>query len=1074
MFARTSLQVGMLAAAILAAAPEVPAADLATGQPARQTGVEQLYTCLRWRLLGPFRAGWAEMIEGVPTQPDTFYFGASGGGVWRTDDAGRTWRSLFDKGASAPVGAIAVAPSDPNTIYIGTGQPEPRYDIASGEGVFKSSDGGQSWSFLGLKETRHIGRIWVNPKDANIVMVAAVGHFFGSNAERGVFRSIDGGKTWAHTLKIDNETGAVDLASDPKFPDIVFAASWQARQLPWQSYYAPPAGKGSGIYKSVDGGKTWSRLSGAGLPLAPLGRISLAVTHTARGTRVYAVVWAKGESGIYRSDDGGSRFTLAIKEGAVASYYFSRITVAPDDPDTVYTTGQSIRRCTKAATECEIIKGAPGGDDYHSVWINPLHPDHIATAADQGAVVSVNGGKTWSSWYNQPTGQFYHLATDNQFPYRIYSGQQDSGTVSMASRSDFGAPSYRDWHPVGADERDYDIPDPEDPNIVYGTGLGGRLSRFDKRTGQSANITPVLENNYGKRQTTTEHRFVWVTPMAVSRKGHVTLYLAGEKVFASRDRGKTWKSISPDLTGKEAGAERCDGDVAIADARACGYGTIWSIETSPRHADEIWVGTDSGLIQMTPDGGKHWKNVTPPNLPAWAKVASLDISPLADGTVYAAIDNQRQDDLEPHVLMTKDYGATWLDISSNLPPGHFASVVRADVKRAGLLFAGTNVGAFVSFDDGGSWRSLQQNLPTAWVRDLTVHGDDLVAATQGRAIWILDDISPLREVRDDLAKEAVHLFAPATAYRIHHNNNKDTPLPPEEPLGENPPAGAVIDYWLGRDVTGPVEIEIRDRGGALVQRLTSAAAEDLPSERYFAKAWINPVPPLATQAGMHRVVWNLRHERPKAETYEYSIAAIAGLDTPVNPQGPFALPGEYRIVLKAGGVERETRLSLLADPRVRTSMSDLRASLQLSKSIGESLAKARLAIGQIDAVQKQIETLLKREGLTSDLKAALEALAKTLKPAEEPAPSLSSASETLRGIETDLESADAAPNTPQREQAAKSGAEIDRLSTAWAKVRGEELHALNTGLKAAGLPEIAVPPEGAVRTETGPGGEEMP
>ncbi|MFO1187399.1 MAG: hypothetical protein U1E87_08105 [Alphaproteobacteria bacterium] len=1057
-------------ATMLAAAPGPQASD-ATGSPA---GIEQLYTGIRWRLLGPFRAGWAEMIEGVPTRPDTFLFGASGGGVWRTDDAGRTWRSLFDEGASAPVGAIAIAPSDPDTIYVGTGQPEPRYDVASGEGVFKSTDGGQTWTFLGLKETRHIGRIWVHPKDPNVVMVAAVGHFFGPNDERGVFRSADGGKTWSHALKIDSETGAVDIVSDPSNPNVIFAAAWQARQLPWQSYYAPPAGKGSGIYKSVDGGKSWSRLQGLGLPQAPLGRISLAATHTARGTRVYAVIWARGESGIYRSDDGGAHFSLALKEGAVASYYFSRITAAPNDPDTVYTTGQSMRRCIKAGTECEIIKGAPGGDDYHSIWINPLHPDHIATAADQGAVVSVNGGKTWSSWYNQPTGQFYHLATDNQFPYRIYSGQQDSGTVSMASRSDYGAPSYRDWHPVGADERDYDIPDPKDPDIVYGTGLGGRLSRFDARTGQSANITPALESNYGKRQTTTEHRFVWVTPMAVSRKGHVTLYLAGEKVFASRDRGTTWKAISPDLTGKIAEAERCKDDVAIADARSCGYGTIWSIEASPRHAGEIWVGTDSGLIQLTRDGGKHWTNVTPPSLPAWAKVSAIDISPHADGTAYAAIDNQRQDDLEPHILMTGDYGATWRDITANLPSGHFVSVVRADVKRAGLLFAGTNVGVFVSFDDGGSWHSLQQNLPTAWVRDLAVHGDDLIAATQGRAIWVLDDIAPLREAREETLEEPLHLFAPAAAYRIHHNNNKDTPLPPEEPLGENPPAGAVIDYWLGADASGPVEIEIRDRDGALVERLTSKAQEELPAERYFAKAWINPTPPLSTARGMHRAVWNLRHERPKADAYEFSIAAIAGADTPLNPQGPFAVPGDYKVILSAGGAMREARLVLLEDPRVRASKSDLEASLRLSQAIAQALEKARIAIGQAGEVTKQIDGLLKRQGIAPDLKASLEALGKKVKGPDEPAPSLASASEVLRGIETDLEAADAAPNAPQREQVAKSGVEIERLAAIWAGLRDADLPAVNSALKSAGLPEIEVPPAGKIRIEPGPGGEEMP
>ena len=469
---------------------------------------------LHWRLVGPFRGGWGEMVEGVARRPDTFYFAASGGGVWRTDDAGRTWRSLFDHGPSAPIGALAVAPSDPDTVYIGAGQPEPRYDVSGGSGVFKTTDGGRTWQALGLDKTRHVGRVWISPGDPNRVLVAALGDFFAANPERGVFRSLDGGKTWSQTLKIDGNTGAVDLAADPKDADTIFAAAWQARQYPWQSYFTPVSGSGSGIYKSMDGGATWTRLAGGGWPAGPLGRISLATARTASGLRVYAVVSAEKAGGLYRSDDGGATWTRVNEAKAFTSYYASRVTVSPDDPDVVWLVGQSIRRCAQGGKTCDIVKGAPGGDDYHHVWINPAHPDHLATASDQGVVVSVDGGASWSSWYNQPTGQFYHLATDNRFPYTIYSGQQDSGTVGVASRSDYGALTFRDWRPVGGDERDYDIPDPDDPNIVYGSGLGGRISRWDARTGQVANIAPFLEPNYGERQTTTAHHFVWVTPMA--------------------------------------------------------------------------------------------------------------------------------------------------------------------------------------------------------------------------------------------------------------------------------------------------------------------------------------------------------------------------------------------------------------------------------------------------------------------------------------------------------------------------------------------------------------------------------
>jgi photosystem II stability/assembly factor-like uncharacterized protein len=429
-------------------------------------------------------------VEGVPNQPDTFYFGAAGGGVWRSKDAGRTWQSLFDHAPASSIGALAVSPSNPNVIYVGTGQPEPRYDVAAGSGVFKSTDGGASWMSLGLVDTRHIGKIWLDPKNPDLVLVAAQGHFFGPSPARGLYRSSDGGKTWAHVLQIGDWTGAVDIASDPGDARVIFASAWEAHQYPWQSYFTPVAGKGSAIYKSADEGATWKRLSGGGWPTAALGRIGLAVTHIANATRVYAAIDSKSAGGLYRSDDGGAHWMRVNQETAFTDWYASRLTVAPNDPDTVYTVGQSIRRCVNGGKTCEIIKGAPGGDDYHHIWINPLHPDHIITGSDQGTVVSVNGGATWSSWYNQPTGQFYHLAADNRFPYWIYSGQQDSGTVTIASRSDYGSITLRDWHPVGGDERDYDIPDPTDPDIVYGSGLGGRVTRFDAHTGQVKNVSP--------------------------------------------------------------------------------------------------------------------------------------------------------------------------------------------------------------------------------------------------------------------------------------------------------------------------------------------------------------------------------------------------------------------------------------------------------------------------------------------------------------------------------------------------------------------------------------------------------
>ena len=1032
---------------------------------------------LHWRLVGPFRAGWSEMVEGVATRPDTFFFGAAGGGVWRSDNAGQSWISLFDRGPSAPVGAIAVAPSDPETLYIGTGQPEPRYDVAAGAGVFGSHDGGKTWAALGLEDTRYIGRIWVHPADAKTLLVAAVGHFFGPNAQRGVFRSTDSGKHWSQTLKIDDQTGAVDLAADPQDPQTLIAASWQARQYPWQSYYQPVAGVGSALYLSRDGGVTWQHLGGTGWPTGALGRISVAATRTAQGLRLYAIVDAAKAGGLYRSDDAGTSWQRVNDEQAFTSYYASHVTVAPDDPDVVYTVGQSIRRCSDGGRSCEIIKGAPGGDDYHFFWINPAHPDHMATASDQGTTITIDHGVTWSSWYNQPTGQFYHVATDSHFPYRIYSGQQDSGTVAIASRSDYGSIGYRDWHPVGADERDFNIPDPTDPNIVYGTGLGGRLTRYDAATGETTNITPFPISTYGKRQTATEHHFVWVTPMAISQVGPTTLYMGAEVLFASTDRGQHWSTISPDLTGKQPNAPRCDGEVAIADAKACGYGTIWNLTTSARHAGEVWVATDSGLIQMTRDGGKQWHNVTPTSVPEWAKIANIDVSALVDGVAYAAVDNQRQDDFQPRLIRTRDYGAHWQDAAGDLPKNHFVSVVRADPVRAGLLYAGTDSGAYVSLDDGVHWQTLQQGLPTAWVRDLTIHGDDLIAATQGRALWVLDNLSPLRQLSAVAHSDAQPLlFSPAAAYRVRANHNRDTPLPPSEPVARNPPAGAVIDYWLPGKVTGPLLIEIRDAAGALAARLSSEPEAQPEAAVYFSKAWLRATPPLSREPGFHRVVWNLRTARPHTIQYEYAITAVNGEDTPINPQGALVLPGRYQVSLTAHGVTQHAALLVRQDPRAHAPLTALQASHDLSQRISTKLARARRGYGEMAAVHEQLNAALKKMTSPTTDAAVTAAVTALLESTQRPktAPSFDRSSTVLTAIATDLESSDRAPTAPQQRVAARAMAQIDTLWNPWVKLRDQELASVNVALRAQGLSPVVVPAAEQLVFKPPEGGEDLP
>jgi photosystem II stability/assembly factor-like uncharacterized protein len=1057
-------------------------AGLTTAVVAADPFPDSMQNELDWRLVGPFRAGWGTMAAGIPDQPDVFYFGAAGGGVWRSDDAGRTWSPISDGIGAASVGAIAVSPSSPKVLYAGTGQPEARYDIAAGNGVYRSDDGGRHWRSLGLAETRHIGALLIDPHDKDVALVAALGHFFGPNDQRGVFRTSDGGKSWVRTLFVDAETGAVDLAADPANPRVVFAATWQARGWPWLSYFRPQIGPGSGLYRSSDGGVTWSRIVGNGWPEEPLGRIGLAATHTAAGTRVYAVVDSEAKGGLYRSEDGGSSWARVNENTELGDAYFCRVTVAPDAPDTVYVMGRSLRRSIDGGKSFTVWKGSPGGDDYHHLWINPAHPERMVTASDQGTVVTVNGGATWSTWYNQPTGQLYRVATDDQFPYRIYAGQQDSGTVAVASRSDYGAIGYRDWHPVGGDERDCDIPDPEDANIVYSSGLGGRLSRWDARNGEVQNITPWAVSSYGQRPTDFRYRYNWITPIAVSRVKPHALFFGAQILFRSIDQGQTWQAISPDLSAKAASPPDCTGDLDKQAARACGYGVINTIAPSPRDAGEIWVGTDDGLIKLTRDGGKSWRDVTPASLPAWAKVSAIDLSALEPGTGYAAVDNHRQDDFGPHVFRTHDYGATWTE-GAGWPRGtSFVSVVRADPARAGLLYAGTDLGAFVSLDDGASWRPLGRGLPVASVVDLTVHGDDVIAATQGRAIWVLDGVSRLREASAAVAAEAVHLFRPATAIRLRHNQNRDTPLPPDEPVAPNPPGGAVIEYWLARAAKGPVALTIQDASGRLVRRFASDDAPTaLASDRYFSDAWIRPPAPLATSAGAHRFGWDLREPRPRAERYEYSIAATPGVDTPLLPEGALVPPGEYQVVLSVDGAEYRAPLRVQLDPRVVVAPEDLKAAYELHAAVAGTLERAFVGQGQVRGVRKALkgvsETLAagrKRAALLDAVDRFDAALAPLVEAKGEESANFADAGGVLASLATDIEATDRAPTAAQRELYAVTSARVERAASSWRALESRELVALNARLRGAKLAEIRVPVATEIGAAESRGSRELP
>lgn len=1017
-----------------------------------------------WRLVGPFRGGWGTMAAGIADQPDTFYFGAAGGGVWKTIDAGATWQAKSEGLADAAIGAIAISASDPKVIYAGSGHPEPRYDIQSGNGMYKSVDGGEHWQYAGLRETRHIGAILVDQNNPDVVLVGALGHWFGPNPERGVFRSTDGGKSWKNTLFVDEQSGVVDLAVDPVQPNNVYAASWTARNWPWLSYFTPIEGEGSAIWHSADSGQTWTRLAGEGWPTGKLGRIGLGVTHLANGaTRIYASIDSAEHSGLYRSDDGGGHWHRTNDAGAVSSWYMSRLTVAPNEPDTLYTVGQSIHKSVDAGLTFTIIKGAPGGDDYHHIWINPKHPERMVTAADQGTVVSVNGGKSWSDWYNQPTGQFYHLATDNRFPYWIYSGQQDSGTIGIASRSDYGAISFRDWHPVGGDERDFDIPDPEDPNIVFGSGLGGRISRWNATTGEVQNVSPWPVSTYGARGTDVRFRYTWFTPIAFSAKPPYALYSGSQVLFRSMDRGQSWEEISPDLSGSADAPQNCDGDVPIKHATACGYGVIYAITPSPHDNNEIWIGTDNGRVQLTRNGGKDWSEITPAGLPDWAKVSSVDVSALDPGTAYVAIDNHRQDDFTPWVMRTHDYGKHWIRINKGLPDGRYVSVVRADPVKRGLLYAGTDNGVFVSFDDGNNWQSLQNGLPVAWVRDLLVHGNDLIAATQGRAIWVLDDLAPLRQLDPAKPLRAAHLFAPSPAYRVRRDQNKDTPPPAETALGTNPPTGAIVDYSLPENVR-KVVIEIRDSNGAVLRHFASDDTTPEPNANpYFSNVWLQPHMLPGIDRGSHRFVWDLRLARPKTAKYDYSIAAVLGQSTPLVPDGAIVAPGNYQVALNVDGKELTQTLTIKSDPRVSTSVADLEKTLGFWNDSKLEVERAWLAHGEVEAVSRQLESRMKDE--SEPLSGELETMARDLTQALKPllndnghdGPSLSTINDVLSSLATDIEGADRLPTSPQKNLLADYRAKLDRSIELWHGLRDGKQKALNTGMHAANMHEITVP-----------------
>jgi len=1015
----------------------------------------KLFAGMRWRMIGPFRGGRTIGISGVPSQPNVFYMAPNNGGVWKTTDYGQTWNPIFDDQPTGSVGALAIAPSNPNMIYVGSGEGLRRPDLSVGDGIYKSSDAGKTWQHLGLREAQQIGAIIIDPNDPNRVFVAALGHPYGPNTERGVFRSRDGGTTWQKVFYKDENTGAIDVAFDPSNSQIVYADMWSSRRPPWTTG-GGYSGPGSGLYKSTDGGTSWRELT-KGLPswADHLGRIGLGIAPS-DSHRIYALVDARKRTGLYRSDDAGESWQPVNDEQRICGRGddFAGVRVDPRNKDVIYVANTSAYRSVNGGKDFTAMKGAPGGDDYHTIWINPDNPEIILLGSDQGATITVNGGQTWSSWYNQPTAQFYHVITDNQFPYWVYGGQQESGSAGVASRSDFGEITFREWYPVGTEEYGYVAPDPLNPNLIY----GGKATRFDTNTGQTQDISPVVLR-------TGQYRFNRTAPLIFSSANPHILYLGSNVLFKMTNGGESWEIISPDLTRDDPGVPASLGIfVASEPEKGKHRGVIYSIAPSPKDANLVWIGTDDGLIQVTHDGGKNWQNVTPQELTPWSKLAQLDASHFDTNTVYAAVNRFRLDDLRPYIYRTHDGGRTWQKIVTGLPDNEPVNTVREDPVRKGLLFAGTERTIYVSFDDGDHWQSLRLNLPPSSMRDLVVHDDDVVVGTHGRSFWILDNITPLRQINNQVADASAYLFAPHVTYRVRRNNNTDTPLPPEIPAGQNPPDGAMLDYWL-KSNSGSVKLDILDESGKLVRTFSSDDRPEPEDEKELVVPtyWLRPHQPLPSDPGMHRFVWDLHFSPPDSLEHEYPISAIYR-DTPRYPLGQTALPGKYTVKLTVAGKTLSQSLVIKMDPRVKTPAEGLEQQFNLETKIVAAMHRDYLALQEVRSLRDQLRKLTgaKRTDVTNSI-AAVESKLGVLEGSTgstflvgAEGRSLARLNRGLNQLLSTVDSADTAPTQQASLMCDQLLRVLEEQLATWNEIKESEVPALNRRLKAANLSPVRI------------------
>jgi photosystem II stability/assembly factor-like uncharacterized protein len=1017
---------------------------------------------LSWRMVGPFRGGRTRAVAGIPGRPDTFLIGAVNGGVWQTDDYGRTWNPIFDAEPTQSIGAIAVALSDPKVIYVGSGEGLHRPDLSVGNGIYRSADGGKTWVHLGLDDAQQIPDLAVDPKDPNRVFAAVLGHPFGPSPGRGIYRSLDGGRTWIPVLQRGENTGGSSVKIDPNDANVVYAALWNVRSGPWEdnNVYNGTAG---GLYKSTDGGEHWRQLQ-SGLP-ENLSQIEIAVAPSKPG-RLYATVATTTPGdyssavglGIYRSEDGGENWTRATLDPRPALRIgggdLAILKVDPKNADVVYSATIVAMKSTDGGAHWSPWRGAPGGDDYQNLWVSPVDPNHIALVGDQGALITVNDGATWSTWYNQPTAQLYHVSTTPTFPYRICAGQQESGSVCISSRGNDGEITYRDWHSVGVIEYGYVAPDPLDADVIYGAGRNV-VTKTHLSTGQVQNITPIPLKGPDVRVDRTE-------PIFFSPQDPHRLYYASNRLYVTVDGGSSWNAISPDLSRENSGVPPSVGDLRLPNAEKQ-RGAIYAVSASAVREGLLWAGTDDGLIWRTSNDGKDWQQVTPAGLAPWSKVTQLEASHFDSEVAFASASRFRVDDLKPYIYRTRDGGRSWQLISTGLPDDAPANTVREDPVRRGLLYAGTEKAVWYSLDDGDHWNSLQLNLPHTSMRDLAVHDQDLIVATHGRSFWILDDVSPLRQYSAAFSTQEAVLLKPSPAVRVHRSTGTDTPIPPDEPAGRNPPAGAVVDYHLSRPAAGAVTIEVLDSNGNLVRRAASTDVSpftDEERERELIPAyWIgHPRLPGAT-GGMHRFIWDLHYAAPRTALRAFPISAVPG-ETPQDPAGPVAVPGEYRVRLHVGKHSWEQPLTVVADPRVKAVPADYAAQFELAKRLADALDTSTGELLEVRSLRAQIKDLTPSPAgaLAGQVRALDQALAELLAPPPDSAVNGRPADRRrLEGVNGDLATlygqvinADAAPTKVQVTAADAAVTEWRPLAAEWERLKSKDLAVLNAALRHAG------------------------